>query len=65
MGQGQEDKLFLPLCKENGMMQKDTTDGRHESVCGVYHMEYLEIADRLGRNFCNDYRSLCSGGRFL
>lgn len=30
----------------------DTTDGRHNCVCGVHHMEYLLTADRLGRNFC-------------
>ena len=42
----------LPLCEENGIMQEDTTDGRHVSVCGVHHMEYLEMADRLGRDFC-------------
>jgi len=42
----------LLLYKENGILQQDTTDGRHVSVCGVHHMKYLEMADRLGRDFC-------------
>ncbi len=43
----------------------DTTDGRHNCVCGVHHMEYLLTADRLGRNFCEKGRDLCSAGRFF
>ena len=43
----------------------DTTDGKHNCVCGVHHMEYLLTADRLGRNFCEKGRDLCSAGRFL
>lgn len=47
----QEDIFFLPPGKENGMMQKDTTDGGHESVCGVYHMEYPIISRPSGQRF--------------
>ncbi len=43
----------------------DTTDGKHNCVCGVHHMEYLLTADRLGRNFCEKGRDLCSAGRFF
>lgn len=66
----QEHEKYLPLKVENGMIFADTTDGKHicvqcRCVCGVYHMKYLGIADRLGRNFCNACRDLCSAGRFL